>query len=384
MLESSSFSGDPLETERRAINASSGISVIIPTYQEVLNIPHILSQLDALRRAAALTLEVIFVDDNSQDGSAEAVAAAGFDWARMIVRTDERGLSSAVIAGFRAARYPMLVCMDCDLSHPVQTIPLMRLGLSAGQEMVVGSRYVPGGTTDDDWGILRWLNSVLATVLARPLTNVQDPMSGFFALRKVDFDAAHDLNPVGYKIALELMVKCGFGTIAEVPIHFSDRVHGQSKLSLREQLKYLQHLRRLYLYRFANAMYVAQFLVVGLSGLVVNLVVLSLLLALGLPEPACLAGGIGVSLISNFMLNRRFTFSYARFGPLARQFMGFVSASAVGLVVNYAVALALRDADWNTSALSLHIAALCGVAAGTAFNFLGSRYLVFRKRHIRR
>jgi dolichol-phosphate mannosyltransferase len=384
MFEPDQIQGQPLRSDSRIINAESGISVIIPTYKEALNIPYILSQLDTLRRAAGLRLEVIFVDDNSRDGSVEAVQDAGFDWARIIVRTHERGLSSAVIAGFQAARHEMLVCMDCDLSHPVQTIPMMRLGLSAGQQMVIGSRYVAGGTTDDDWGLLRWLNSVFATLLARPLTQVHDPMSGFFALRKADFDAAQDLNPIGYKIALELIVKCQFSTVAEVPIHFSDRVHGESKLSIKEQLKYLQHLRRLYMYRFSNAMYVAQFLVVGASGMVVNLAVLSLLLALGVPEPACLAGGIAVSLLSNFALNRRFTFSYARFGPLLRQFLGFLSASAFGAVVNYSVALTLRDAAWNTGGFSLQIAALCGIAAGMAFNFIGSRYLVFRKRHFRK
>ncbi|MFL4468337.1 polyprenol monophosphomannose synthase [Tateyamaria armeniaca] len=226
---------------------------------------------------------MLFLDDNSQDGSAEAVAAAGYDWARIIVRTQDRGLSPAVIDGFAAAQYPVLVCMDCDLSHPPEKVPQMILALNTGQQMVIGSRYVPGASTDDDWGFLRWLNSVVATLLARPLTSVRDPMSGFFAMRKGDFDSVNDLNPVGYKIALELVVKCGFENVGEVPIHFTDRIHGESKLTFKEQLKYIQHLRRLYLHRFANAMYLAQFLVVGASGVVVNLAVLSLLLVMGPP-----------------------------------------------------------------------------------------------------
>jgi dolichol-phosphate mannosyltransferase len=104
--------------------------------------------------------------------------------------------------------------------------------------MVIGSRYVPGGSTSDDWGIFRWLNSRVATLLARPLTNVKDPMSGFFALRKSDFEQARDLNPVGYKykIALVLIVKCGFENVGEIPIGFIDRVYGESKLTLKEQL----------------------------------------------------------------------------------------------------------------------------------------------------
>lgn len=366
------------------IRLNTGLSIIIPTYREALNIPHILDRLDRLRRDYDLSLEVLFLDDNSQDGSVEAVAAAGHDWARIIVRTEDRGLSPAVIDGFRAARYPILICMDCDLSHPPEKIPQMVLGLASDQQMVVGSRYVPGASTDDDWGFFRWLNSVVATLLARPLTTVRDPMSGFFAMRKADFDRALDLNPVGYKIALELIVKCGFENVGEVPIHFTDRVHGESKLTLREQLKYIQHLRRLYLHRFANAMYFAQFLVVGASGVVVNLLVLSLLQLMGLPDAVCLAGGIGVSVGTNFLLNRRFTFSYARDRHMGRQFLGFIGASAVGAAVSFGVGLVLRESVFAGVSGGLQLAALCGIAAGMIFNYLGNRYIVFRKTHIRK
>lgn len=370
--------------ELAEIRFIAGISIIVPTYREAENIPLLLARIDAVRRAHDLTVEVIFVDDDSGDGSVEAVTASGHDWARIIVRTAGRGLSPAVIEGFRAARHPVLVCMDCDLSHPPEKIPQLVLGLNAGQQFMIGSRYVPGGSTDDDWGFLRWLNSRIATLLARPLTQIRDPMSGFFALRKSDFDRARDLNPVGYKIALELIVKCGFENVGEVPIRFADRVHGESKLTLTEQLKYIQHLRRLYLYRFANAMHLAQFLVVGASGVVVNLAVLSLLAALGLPDAVCLAGGIGVSVVTNFLLNRRFTFSYAKHGPLLRQFAGFLGASAVGALVSFSVSMLVRRQLLPDSTFGLQLAALGGIAAGMTFNYLGNRYLVFRKTHVRR
>ena len=384
-MQDSLFETGPAESQPLAeIRLNTGLSIIIPTYKEVENIPHILNRLDALRQNYNLTLEVLFMDDDSQDGSVEAVAASGFDWARMIVRTKNRGLSWAVIDGFSAAQYPILVCMDCDLSHPPEKVPQMVLRLATDQQMMVGSRYVPGASTDDDWGFMRWLNSVVATMLARPLTSVRDPMSGFFAMRKADFDRAQDLNPVGYKIALELIVKCAFGNVGEVPIHFTDRIHGESKLTLKEQLKYIQHLRRLYLHRFANAMYLAQFLVVGASGVVVNLLVLSLLQLMGLPDALCLAGGIGVSVITNFMLNRRFTFSYARDRNIAAQFAGFVGASMIGVAVSFGVSLILRESTFEGISYGLQLAALCGIAAGMIFNYLGNRYFVFRKTHIRK
>ena len=224
------------QPELARIHVEASVSIVIPTYKEVENIPLIVARIAAVKQAGLDDLEVIFVDDNSQDGSVETVNALGLDWVRIIVRTNERGLSSAVLEGFRAAKGDVLVCMDCDLSHPPSAIPHMILALESGQQFVMGSRYVPGGSTDDDWGMFRWLNSRIATLLARPFTSVRDPMSGFFALRRTDFEAARDLNPVGYKIALELIVKCGFENVGEVPIHFEDRQYGESKLSLKEQL----------------------------------------------------------------------------------------------------------------------------------------------------
>ncbi len=358
------------------------VSIIIPTYQEAENIPIILKRIEALRTRYALTLEVLLMDDDSQDASREVVEASGYDWARMIVRTEDPGLSQAVIDGMRRARYPVLVCMDCDLSHPPEQIPQMILALSAGQQMVVGSRYVSGGTTDDNWSYFRYMVSAVATLLARPLTSLHDPMSGYFVLRKADFDRAQNLNPVGYKIALELIVKCGFDNVGEVPIHFTDRVFGESKMTLREQINYLRHLRRLYLFKFANAMYFVQFLIVGAIGTVINLSVLSVLDSFGAPESTAIAGGIITSLLSNFILNRRFTFSYARHENVWRQFGGFVAASLIGMSLNYAVALMLAIGPLSEQRFGLQLAALAGIASGMIFNFLANRYVVFRKRHI--
>jgi len=160
------------------------------------------------------------------------------------------------------------------------------------------------------------MNSRVATLLARPFTAARDPMSGFFALRRDTYQrAAERLNPIGYKIGLELIVKGGCHEIAEVPIHFDNRHFGESKLTLREQLRYLQHLRRLAIYKYGDWSHLAQFLFVGGVGAVVNLGVLTLLLFASFGVNAALAAAIAVSMVSNFALNRRFTFSYARHDP---------------------------------------------------------------------
>ena len=366
-----------------ALSDSPTVTIVVPTYKEQLNIEPLLDAIGTMRTESGLACDVIFVDDNSQDGTEETLAALNLDWARIVVRTTERGLSSAVLRGMREATGEVLVCMDADLSHDPSKVPNMIHALRAGYGMVVGSRYVSGGTTDDDWGPLRWLNSAVATLLARPLTDIKDPMSGFFALRRSDFQRAKDLNPIGYKIGLELITKCGLGNVGEIPIHFRDRTLGESKLSLKEQLLYIQHLRRLYLYRFANAMHLAQFLAVGASGAVINLAVASMVRAFGASAQLALGSGIAVSLVTNFLLNRRYTFSYARHNSMWKQLSGFLLASMVGAIVSFSVSNLLYTSLLQEVRLGLQLSALAGIASGVLFNFLGNRFIVFRKTNIK-
>src|SRR5262249_32063687 len=140
----------------------------------------------------------------------------------------------------------------------------------------IGSRYTKGGTTDGDWSFFRKLNSRAATLMARPFCGVSDPLTGYFALPREVFQRAESLNPVGYKIGLELVVKCRCTDIAEIPIHFSDRRFGHSKLSLREQINYLRHLKRLADFKFGGWSQLAQFCMVGASGMAVDLVIYAL------------------------------------------------------------------------------------------------------------
>lgn len=355
------------------------VSIVIPTYHERDNLPALSARLSALQREAVPELEVLIVDDDSRDGSSEWVAEHGPAFMRLITRTGPRGLSPAVVEGLRAAQHPVVVVMDADLSHPPEKIPHMVLALETGQELALGSRYVPGGSTDDDWGIFRWLNSRVATWLARPLTDARDPMSGFFALRKADVQrASADLNPIGYKIGLELIVKCEIENVGEVPIHFADRQAGESKLTLAEQLKYLVHLQRLYRHKYAGLTRFVQFGLIGASGVLVNLGVLTLALSLGMTELPALAAGIVVSVVTNFLLNRRYTFAYARGGDVRKQFLGFAVASAVGGALQLSTSAAMLQ--WRPG-LAPQIAALVGVAAGFLFNFTANRFIVFKQKH---
>jgi dolichol-phosphate mannosyltransferase len=274
------------------------------------------------------------------------------------------------------ARGKYLVCIDADLSHPPETIPSMLQRLAAGADFVIGSRYVRGGSTEADWGLFRQLNSTIATWLARPFTSLKDPMSGFIALTREQFNQAKELNPVGYKIGLELLVKCGCQRAEEIPIHFANRAAGESKLSFKEQLRYIQHLRRLFVFKYPNWSYVLQFAFVGAVGTGVNVGVLTLMTEVGIPSTLAIAGGIIVSLFTNFLLNRRFTFGYSRYQSFWPQFAGFAAASAIGAVVNYVTTLMIHH---SVPTMAIQIAAVIGVGFGMVFNYLSSRYMVFRK-----
>ena len=226
----------------------ASVSIVVPTYQEAPNLRALLSRIATTMSSCNSRYEVIIVDDNSRDGTDEVVETlCGENYpVRLITRTDERGLSSAVIRGFEESKGEVLICMDADLSHQPEAIPqLLECFGDPEVDFALGSRYVPGGSTDDKWGLARWLNSKLATLLARPFTHVKDPMSGFFAIRRSVFSEAAALNPVGYKIALELIVKCKCRKVQEIPIHFVTRQFGQSKLNFTERVNYVKHIKRL-------------------------------------------------------------------------------------------------------------------------------------------
>jgi len=226
---------------------ATAVSIIIPTFHEAPNLRELLPRILAILDQAGLAGQIIVVDDNSQDGTDEICAGLGQQSPiELLVRTEERGLSSAVIHGMQHAVGDFLLVMDADLSHPPEKIPELLDALnSSNADFAIGSRYVKGGKADKNWGLFRWFNSKVSTLLAWPLTSAKDPMAGFFAIRRERFESAKILDPVGYKIGLELMVKCGCKNVAEIPIAFQNRLHGESKLTLREQLNYLRHLKRL-------------------------------------------------------------------------------------------------------------------------------------------
>lgn len=236
-------------------------SVIVPAYKENGNIRPLITRIfDALRTSdspvPAEQVEVIIVDDNSRDGSVENVQALqreGYN-VRIIVRTTERGLSSAVVRGFQEALGDNMLCMDADLQHPPEYVPRMLAALSPSSMFALGTRYGKGVEMDKDWPLYRRIISSGARLLALALTPASDPMSGFFGIRKEAFLKARNLNSQGFKIALDLLVKAHIPSdaIAEVPFSFGVRSEGESKLTGKVMIKYLEQLAELYWFKYSG------------------------------------------------------------------------------------------------------------------------------------
>ena len=362
--------------------ATPAVSVIVPTYKEAGNLPLLVPRICRALAEAQLPLEIIVVDDHSQDGTEEAVARLQEQGLPVTidVRALQCDLSSAVIHGFRRAKGRFLVCMDADLSHPPEQIPELVAALQSHRaDFVIGSRYLPGATMDAHRGLFRRLRSKVVTLMARPLAHVRDPMSGFFALSRELFLRADEFSPVGSRIALELLVKTRCSNVVEIPVHSADRTVGSNRLNLSEWLKYVRHLKRLFDYKYAVRARFLQFCLVGATGVGVDLLSLNCLLLLTDNFRLSRAIAIGIAMTWNFYLNRRFTFSHARREPWFGQYLKFVGTCLVGALVSWCVSIMM--VGWRPeSVIWIQVAALVGIVCGTVSNFLFAYHFVFPAR----
>ena len=227
----------------------TNISVIVPTYNEAESLPVLTQRLFAALQEAGLEAELVVVDDSSPDGTGDVAEGLAHQYPmRVLHRPPKSGLASAVWDGMAQARGDILVVMDADLSHPPEVVPqLIQAVASGAADLAVGSRYVPGGGVIN-WPWLRRFASWFANQLARPFVPMRDATSGFFALKR-DVVQGVALDPIGFKIGLEVMAKGRYERFKEVPYTFQDRRYGQSKFGTKEVRHYLRQLGRLMRYR---------------------------------------------------------------------------------------------------------------------------------------
>jgi dolichol-phosphate mannosyltransferase len=229
-------------------------SIVVPTYNEAGGIERLITTLTELFKTNALDGEIVVVDDNSPDGTGDIVdrlESAGFP-VRCLHRPGKLGLSSGVIDGWKFARpeSQALGAMDADFSHDATIIPEMVHALANGYGLAIGSRYVRGGGITN-WPLKRKITSLVAIALAKPLTSVRDITSGYFLVRREALDGV-ELDPIGFKIGLEVIAKAHYGRAIEVPYVFVDRIAGESKLNSNEIFNYLRQLRRIYAARLGG------------------------------------------------------------------------------------------------------------------------------------
>ncbi|UQX02711.1 glycosyltransferase family 2 protein [Streptomyces sp. RerS4] len=295
------------ELDAPPTSAPGGVTLIIPTFNEADNVGELLRRLTASLPADP-PCEVLFVDDSTDDTPTvieKAAADCPFPVAVLHRERAVGGLGGAVVEGITRADSDWIVVMDADLQHPPHLVPeLVGEGTRTGADLVVASRYLPGGSRAGLAGGYRVAVSRAATWLTkglfpRALRGISDPMSGFFAMRRGAV-TAEALRPLGYKILLELAVRCRPKRIAEVPFVFQDRHAGASKSTPREGLRFLTHLAAL---RTATPLArMIGFGLIGLTGFVPNLAALWLLTHAGVQYLAAevLANQAGV--LWNFLL----------------------------------------------------------------------------------
>ena len=355
------------------------LSVVIPTYKERGNVAPLVQRLDAALSGVAW--EAIFVDDDSPDGTADAVKAiaVGDPRVRCLRRIRRRGLAGACIEGVLSSSAPFVAIMDADLQHDEKLLPRMLTILQSGEsDMVVGSRYIAGGSSDV-FSKHRSFMSRFATALARRFTGVElnDPMSGFFMMRRDRFEPlAAELTTQGFKILLDIVISAkGTLRIVEEPYVFAARQHGESKLNAQVALDFLGLLAA----KLTRGVVTPRFLsfaLVGSIGVAVHLMVLRAGLAgFGLPFAEAQTAATIVAMTGNFTLNNQLTYRDKRLTGLRflSGLLGFYAVSAVGALANVGIAswLYAYDPVW-------WLAGMAGAVMGAVWNYSMSSLLVWR------
>lgn len=352
------------------------LSLVIPTYNEVENIATLVQRLQ--QALAGHCWEVIFVDDDSPDGTLAAIQqlASSDERIRYISRKGRRGLNSACKEGVLASRGDCVAIMDADLQHDETILPQM-LAQAQHHDLVVASRYSGDGGVSD-WSRLRLLVSRVATLLSRMFIrhSLSDPMSGFFLMRG-DFARRHidQVSSDGFKILLELVAKSSRQTrIAEVPYVFRSRLAGESKLDSRVALQLLEFLCK---HRFGERFPFALCLygLVGAIGVAVHLSVLWLLLQVfAVDFRLAQAAAILVAMVGNFQLNDWLTFAsnQRRHAHYLTALLSYCLLCSMGAGLSYLVSVFLyaHDTQW-------WLASFSGILAGFFWNYQASRLWVW-------
>ncbi|WGF86649.1 glycosyltransferase [Marinivivus vitaminiproducens] len=362
-----------------AVDHAPQLSIIVPTYNERGNIRPLLERLH--NALAGVAYEVVVVDDDSPDGTADEVRALAHeqDNVRCIQRIGRRGLSSACIEGVLATVSPAVAIIDADMQHDETKLALMLRRLQDdGLDIVVGSRFVPGGGVGA-FSARRLRLSRVGKFLSRLVTraDLTDPMSGFFVMRRTFFDAvAHRLSGKGFKILIDLFASAKEPVrFAEIPYTFGTRIAGKSKLDSHVMVDYVSLIADKLLGGLVPTRFLF-FIAVGLFGVFVHLSVLGLafrMAGLGFYVSQMVATFMAMAI--NFQLNNIVTYRDRRLHglDLAKGFVLFVLICSVGAVANFQVAEMLYD-----NGVFWAMAGFLGAVVGSVWNYGVNTTLTWR------
>ena len=351
------------------VRAGRQLAVVVPTLNESANIPVLVARLHEVLRG--IEWEVVFVDDDSRDGTADVARgiAQRDPRVRCLQRIGRRGLSSACIEGILATSAPVVAVMDADLQHDESLLPEMFAALAEGNlDIVVASRYVAGGGFGE-WDSKRVAISGLATKLSRLIvkSELADPMSGFFMLRRDAFTAAvRNLSGQGFKILLDLLASSPRPLrFRELPFTFRTRQFGESKLDSMVAWEYLMLIADKLVGHIVPVRFVL-FALIGGVGVGVNLIVLDLALSLGLRFAPAETVATLAAMVSNFMLNNQLTYRDRRLKGwrLVRGLVTFSVGCSIGAVANIGIAAQIFG-----EGQSWWLAGLAGALIGAVWNY---------------
>ncbi|GIW66726.1 MAG: dolichol monophosphate mannose synthase [Candidatus Parcubacteria bacterium] len=349
------------------------VSIIIPTLNEEENIADLIIEINKVFKKIDYDLEIIVVDDGSSDNTLAIIKklANKYSNLKLIIR-NEKGLTSAIIKGFKEAKGEIFCVMDADFSHHPKFIPdLIENLINHEADMVIASRYLKNSFIKR-WPLKRKILSIIATKITRLITEIKDPLSGFFVIRKEVIENIN-LNPFNPKICLEIIIKGNFkNKIIEIPYQFEDRLRGRSKLLSLGTIKcFLIHFFYLILTQNNLAKRFIKFIIVGTLGTIINLLFFYLLvkhLSIWYILSAIISFFIAVT--NNYLLNQKWTFA----GSVQSSYLKFVLVSLGGLIVNLIILFLLVE----YLRINYLLSQLIAIGLASIFNFYQSQRFVFK------
>ncbi|GMA60519.1 glycosyltransferase family 2 protein [Alicyclobacillus fastidiosus] len=352
------------------------LSIIIPSFNERENIEPIVERIHSALRDQGIAYEIWFVDDSTDETVSVLTRVESIDeQVHVHHRTGARGLASAVVEGFERATGEHFIVMDADLQHPPELLPDIYRKLAAGIDVVIPSRFVSGGS-DGGLGPLRklvsWTARVIGQVALRRLRKISDCTSGFFGVHR-NVVVGAPLDPIGWKILIEVLVKGRYRTVHELPYEFLARDAGESKMSLQEQWNYFRHLFRLVSQSPSDRRFFL-FCIIGASGVVVNLVVLTILkYAFGISDISASITASLVAMLSNYIWNDQITWRASGKRKWNVKLPLFVGISLIGIIVTTLVMNGLKHLD-----VPVPVGQAIGILVSTVWSYAMNNRLTWR------